>query len=134
MTSPGWAWVKEMYTQAGKFRGKKLVADKLIDAVAARLDIDERALAACRAPTQRASVPLVSADRAAAACRATMASSTLLWIDAARHAGVPHANAAVVIGGRIYDGLADQTMIHALVEAELAPGILGSLPRWHTGK
>src|SRR5262249_6377413 len=32
-TSPGWTWIKEIYTQAGKFRGKKLLADKLIDAV-----------------------------------------------------------------------------------------------------
>jgi hypothetical protein len=47
---------------------------------------------------------------------------------------VPRATSAVVIGGRIYDGLSDQTLIQALVEAELAPGVLGSLPRWHTGK
>jgi hypothetical protein len=113
-TSPGWAWIKEMYTQAGKFRGRRLLADKLIDAVAAKLDVNARILSACRA---------------------TMASSSLTWIAAARHAGVqPRANVAVVIGGRIYDGLVDQTMIHALVEAELAPGVLGSLPRWHTGK
>jgi hypothetical protein len=45
-TSPGWAWIKEMYTQAGKFRGKKLLADKLIDAVAAKLDINARTLSA----------------------------------------------------------------------------------------
>lgn len=113
-TSPGWAWIKEMYAQAGKFRGKKLLADKLIDAVAATLGVNARVLSACRA---------------------TMASRALTWIAAARRAGVPpHANVAIVIGGRIYDGLTDQTMIHALVEAELAPGVLGSLPRWHTGK
>ena len=112
-TSPGWVWVKEMYTQSGRTRGKKLAADKLIDAVAAKLDVDVRALSACRA---------------------TMASSTLAWIAASRHAGVPRSNTAVVIGGRIYDGLTEQTLIHALVEAELAPGVLGSLPRWHTGK
>lgn len=112
-TSPGWVWVKEMYTQSGRNRGKKLTADKLIDAVAAKLDVDVRALSACRA---------------------TMASTTLAWIEASRHAGVPRSSAAVVIGGRIYDGLTEQTLIHALVEAELAPGVLGSLPRWHTGK
>ena len=112
-TSPGWVWVKEMYTQSSRTRGKKLAADKLIDAVAAKLDVDGRALSACRA---------------------TMASSTLTWIAASRHAGVPRSNTAVVIGGRIYDGLTEQTLIHALVEAELAPGVLGSLPRWHTGK
>jgi hypothetical protein len=63
-----------------------------------------------------------------------MASTTLTWIAASRRAGVPRSNAAVVIGGRIYDGLTEQTLIHALIEAELAPGVLGSLPRWHTGK
>jgi hypothetical protein len=112
-TSPGWVWVKEMYTQSGRSHGKKLAADKLIDAVAAKLDVDIRTLSACRA---------------------TMASSTLAWIAASRHAGVPRSNAAVVIGGRIYDGLTEQTLIHSLVKAELAPGVLGSMPRWHTGK
>jgi len=67
-TSPGWAWIKEVYTQAGKFRGKKLIADKLIDAVAAKLGVNARVLSACRA---------------------TMASRALTWIAAARRAGVP---------------------------------------------
>jgi len=112
-TSPGWVWVKEMYAQTNRSHGKKVAADKLIDTVAAKLDVDVHALSACRA---------------------TMASSTLTWIAASRHAGVPRSHTAVVIGGRIYDGLTDQTLIQALVEAELAPGVLGSLPRWHTGK
>jgi hypothetical protein len=112
-TSPGWAWVKEMYAQSGRSHGKKLPADKLIDAVALRLELDGRALSACRA---------------------RIAGATLEWIAAARRAGVSHGSAAVVIGGRIYDGLTDQTLIHELVEAELAPGILGSLPRWQPGK
>jgi hypothetical protein len=108
-TSPGWVWVKEMYTQVARSHGKRLDADKLIDDIAARLDVDTRALSACRA---------------------RIASSTLVWIAQARHAGVPHVNAAVVIGGRIYGGLTDPTQIQELVEAELAPGVLGSLPRW----
>jgi protein-disulfide isomerase len=112
-TSPGWVWVKEMYAQFTRNRGPKPTADKLIDAVATKLDIDVRVLSACRA---------------------TMAGSTLGWVAASRHAGVPRSNIAVVIGGRIYEGLTDQALIHALVEAELAPGVLGSLPRWHTGK
>jgi hypothetical protein len=112
-TSPGWVWVHEMYAQLARSHGRKVTADQLIDAVAARLDVDGRALAACRA---------------------RMASSTLEWIAAARHSGVTRTNTAIVIGGRIYDGLTDQTLIQALVEAELAPGVLGSLPRWHTGK
>ena len=48
----------------------------------------------------------------------------------ARRSGVPRSNAAVVIGGRIYTGLSDPTLIQELVEAELAPGVLGSLPGW----
>ena len=112
-TSPGWVWVKEMYTQSGRTGSKRIPADKLIDTVAAKLDVDVRALSACRA---------------------RIASTTLDWIATARHSGVPRANSAVVIGGRIYDGLTDQTLIQALVEAELAPGVLGALPHWHTGK
>lgn len=111
-TSPGWVWVKEMYAQVARARGRKLAADRLIDEVADKLEVDSRALSACRA---------------------RMASSTLAWIAGARHSGVPRANAAVVIGGRIYSGLTDQTLIQELVEAELAPGVLGSLPRWRRG-
>jgi hypothetical protein len=111
-TSPGWVWVRQTYTEASKTRSR--TADQLIDKVARELHVDGRALAACRA---------------------RMATTTLSWIEAARHAGVPrNAAAAVVIGGRIYDGLTDQTLIQELIEAELAPGVLGSLPRWHTGK
>jgi hypothetical protein len=108
-TSPGWVWVREMYAQSSRSHGKRLAADRLIDAVAAKLDVDGRALSACRA---------------------RMASQALVWIAAARRSGVPRSNTAVVIGGRIYDGLTDQTLIQELVEAELAPGVLGSLPRW----
>jgi hypothetical protein len=109
-TSPGWVWVKEMYAQVGRNRAKKLAAIELIDAIADKLDVDARALSACRA---------------------RMAGATLGWIAEARHSGVPRTNAAVVIGGRIYSGLNDQPLIQQLVEAELAPGVLGSLPRWH---
>jgi hypothetical protein len=112
-TSPGWLWQQELYAQVARTAGRKLAADSLINAVAAQLHVDDRALSACRA---------------------RMAGTTLDWIAAARHAGVPRSNTAVVIGGRIYDGLTDQTLVQALVEAELAPGVLGSLPRWHPGK
>jgi hypothetical protein len=108
--SPGWVWVKEMYAQTARVHGKKSTADALIDGVAARLDVDLRALSACRA---------------------RIASATLGWIADARRAGVPRAGIAVVIGGRIYSGLADQALILELVEAELAPGVLGALPSWH---
>jgi hypothetical protein len=111
--SPGWVWVKEVYAQLSKSTGKRVTADKLIDNVATKLDVDIRALSACRA---------------------TMASTTLTWIAAARRSGVPRTGSAVAIGGRIYAGLVDPQLIRQLVEAELAPGVLGSLPRWHTGK
>jgi hypothetical protein len=98
-----------VYAQASRGHGRKLEADKLIDAAAAKLDIDVRALSACRA---------------------RMASTTLSWVAAARRSGVPRSNTAIVIGGRIYDGLVEQAAIQGLVENELAPGVLGSLPRW----
>lgn len=106
-TSAGWSWVKTMYAETG--RGRKQDADKLIDGVAAKLDLDSRALAACRA---------------------RMASSALDWIAGASKAGVRGDLSVVVIGGRVYDGLVDPALIHELVEAELAPGVLGALPRW----
>ena len=109
-TSPGWVWVKEMYAQVARGRGKKVTGAQLIDDVSAKLDVDTRALSACRA---------------------RLAGATLAWIAQARQSGVPRSNAAVVIGGRIYTGLSDPTLIQELVEAELAPGVLGSLPRWH---
>jgi hypothetical protein len=109
-TSPGWVWVKEMYAQVARGRGKKVTGAQLIDDVSAKLDVDTRALSACRA---------------------RLAGATLAWIAEARRSGVPRSNAAVVIGGRIYTGLSDPTLIQELVEAELAPGVLGSLPRWH---
>ncbi|HEX8112781.1 MAG TPA: hypothetical protein VF516_33850, partial [Kofleriaceae bacterium] len=109
-TSPGWVWVKEMYAQVARGRGKKVIGAQLIDDVSAKLDVDTRALSACRA---------------------RLAGATLAWIAEARRSGVPRSNAAVVIGGRVYTGLSDPTLIQELVEAELAPGVLGSLPRWH---
>lgn len=108
-TSPGWVWVKEMYAQVARSRARRVAAGQLIDEVAAKLDVDGRALSACRA---------------------RRAGSALSWIAGARRSGV-RGSAAIVIGGRIYSGLNDQTLIQQLVEAELAPGVLGSLPRWH---
>jgi hypothetical protein len=108
-TSPGWVWVKEMYAQVARGRGRKVTGAQLIDDVSAKLDVDTRALSACRA---------------------RLAGATLAWIAEARRSGVPRSNAAVVIGGRIYTGLSDPTLIQELVEAELAPGVLGSLPGW----
>jgi hypothetical protein len=53
-----------------------------------------------------------------------MANTTLDWIESARRSGVV-GSPAIVIGGRIYEGLNDEQAIKTLVEAELAPGVLG---------
>lgn len=102
-TSPGWQWVAETYAQIYKAHGRRIAPEKLIDDVAKKLHIDGKALASCRA---------------------RLAGATLDWITAARHSGVAGAP-AIVIGGRIYHGLTDPTIIQQLVEAELAPGVLG---------
>lgn len=114
--SPGWLWSREMQSQisSGRVRGRKLDPVQLIDATAAKLDVSGPALAACRA---------------------RMAGASVDWVSAARRAGVPvgraHPGAAVmVIGGRIYQGPFEPAVMQGLVEAELAPGVLGSLPHW----
>jgi hypothetical protein len=101
--SAGWQWVTEVYTQLSRAHGRKIPADKLIDSVSARQHIDTKQLSACRA---------------------RLASATLDWITAARQSGVT-SSPSVVIGGRIYAGLNDPSLIQQLVEAELAPGVLG---------
>jgi len=101
--SPGWQWVTEAYTQLSRAHGRRITPDKLIDGVAAKQQIDTKQLSACRA---------------------RLASATLDWIAAARQSGVT-SSPAIVIGGRIYPGLSDPTVIQQLVEAELAPGVLG---------
>ncbi len=101
--SPGWLWVSEMFSQFSRSHGRRSSPDKLIDNVAQRLSIDPPSLSACRA---------------------RMANTTLDWIESARRSGVV-GSPAIVIGGRIYEGLYDETSIKALVEAELAPGVLG---------
>ncbi|MDQ3369351.1 MAG: hypothetical protein M3680_28325 [Myxococcota bacterium] len=101
--SPGWRWITKQLDHANRAHGRRMAADKLIDLVSSELDID----------TQRLS-----------ACRARLANATLDWIALARKSGVTR-SPAIVIGGRIYEGLNDESMIHRLIEAELAPGVLG---------
>jgi protein-disulfide isomerase len=101
--SPGWLWVSEMFSQISRSHGRRSAPDKLIDNVAQRLSIDKASLSACRA---------------------RMANTTLDWIESARRSGVV-GSPAIVIGGRIYEGLTDEQAIKQLVEAELAPGVLG---------
>lgn len=106
-TSPGWQWVTETYAQIQKARGRRIPPEKLIEDVAGRLHLSTQVLSACRA---------------------RMANTTLDWIAAARQSGVT-SSPAIVIGGRIYHGLTDSTIIQQLIEAELAPGVLGSWGR-----
>jgi hypothetical protein len=101
--SPGWVWVNKVLETYNKQHGRQIPPEKLIDLVAADLDVDTRRLSACRA---------------------RMANSTLNWIERARKSGVTR-SPALVIGGRIYEGLSDSNQIQQLIEAELAPGVLG---------
>ena len=101
--SAGWTWVTRFYELARRGPAKDVAVEDLIDAVDRDLGI-------------------VSAEMSA--CRASHANTALEWVTAARRAGVRHAP-ALVIGGRIYEGLTNGTVIDALVKAELAPGMLG---------
>ncbi len=101
--SPGFSWITEAYTQLARLHGRRLVPDRLIDSISTKLRIDPQALSACRA---------------------RISSLTLEWIEAARRAGV-ETSPAIVIGGRIYHALSDSGAIQRLIEAELAPGVLG---------
>lgn len=101
--SPGWQWVTESYAQIQKAHGRRIPPEKLIEDVAGRLRLSTKALSACRA---------------------RIANATLDWIAGARQSGVT-STPAIVIGGRIYHGLTDPTIIQLLIEAELAPGVLG---------
>jgi hypothetical protein len=107
-SSPGWRWVEAVLAEAST-RHRRVPADQLIDKVAAKLHVDPRAFAACRA---------------------RLAGRAVAWIEAARHAGV-RTTPATVVGGRIYGPIADANALQQLVEVELAPGWLGeSAPSW----
>jgi hypothetical protein len=110
--SPGWRWVTKQLEHSMKTHGvvgRRVPAEKLIDTVAAELDLDSRRLSACRA---------------------RMANTTLDWVAAARRSGVTKAP-VLVIGGRIYETIPDQNVTQQLIEAELAPGVLGEIaPAW----
>lgn len=100
--SPGWVWANTLLEEKKRQHGRQITTDKLIDTVAAALEIDSGQLSACRA---------------------RLANKTLDWIDRAKKSGVTR-SPALVIGGRIYEGLSDGTQIQQLIEAELAPGVL----------
>ena len=101
--SPGWRWIAKQLDHASRSHGRRMPAEKIIDAVANELDVDSQRLSACRA---------------------RMANASLDFIAKARRSGVTR-SPAVVIGGRIYSGLNNDETIRKLIEAELAPGVLG---------
>jgi predicted DsbA family dithiol-disulfide isomerase len=106
--SPGWRWMEKQLHRAGRGH-RRGPPEKLIDDISAEVGIDSQKLSACRAQ---------------------MANTTLEWIERARKSGVTR-SPALVIGGRIYEGIPDQNVIQQLIEAELAPGVLGELaPAW----
>jgi 2-hydroxychromene-2-carboxylate isomerase len=106
--SPGWRWIEKQLQRTNR-SPRRGPAEKLIDDITAEAGIDPRQLSECRA---------------------RMANATLDWIERARKSGVTRAP-AIIIGGRIYEGIPDQGVIQQLVEAELAPGVLGELaPAW----
>jgi len=100
--SPGWRWINKQLETTSRAHGRKIAAENLIDTVTADLEIDSQRLSACRA---------------------RIANTTLDWIARARKSGVTR-SPALVIGGRIYEGLTDNNIIQQLIEAELAPGVL----------
>jgi hypothetical protein len=105
--SPGWRWLEKQLQRAS--RSRRSAPERLIDDITAEVGVNPQELAACRA---------------------RMAGATLQWIERARRSGVTRAP-ALVIGGRIYEGIPDQNVVQQLIEAELAPGVLGELaPAW----
>ena len=109
-SSSGWRWVTAVLDATLARHGRKVPAVDTIDAVAHALHVDERAFADCRASSAGAAVERIAA---------------------ARHSGVRGAP-TLAVGGRLYlRGLPDSASLQRLVEAELAPGILGELaPTW----
>jgi hypothetical protein len=107
--SAGWRWIeRQLQGPARPLRGRAPPdrwAERRIDEVATQVDIDPQQLAACRS---------------------RRAGATIAWIERARRAGVRQ-SPAVVVGGRIYPRVQDVALIQQLIEAELAPGILGEL-------
>ena len=111
-SSSGWRWVTGVLDATLAPRSQGPPQETTIDQVAAALHVDEHAFSACRA---------------------SGAGGAVERIGAARHSGVRGAP-TVMIGGRLYlRGLPDTASLQRLVEAELAPGVLGQwAPTWAT--
>lgn len=101
--SPGWRWVREVLAQANS-RVRRTI-DEQIDRAVAKLKVEPRAFATCRAQ---------------------VAGASIRFIEAARRAGV-RSTPATIVNGRIYGPINDPKTLQLLVEAELAPGMLAPL-------
>jgi hypothetical protein len=103
--SPGWRWVEAVLLE----NRRRITPDKMLDKMADKLRVDRAAFATCRAQ---------------------IAGTSIAWIEAARRAGV-RVTPSTVVGGRAYGPIVDHGTLQLLVEAELAPGILGeAAPAW----
>ncbi|HEY5946353.1 MAG TPA: hypothetical protein VIV40_12710 [Kofleriaceae bacterium] len=104
--SPGWRWVEAVL---GENNRRRVPPDKVLDKIADKFRVDRRAFATCRAQ---------------------VAGTSIAWIEAARRSGV-RVTPSTVVGGRVYGPITDHNTLQLLVEAELAPGILGeAAPAW----
>ena len=105
-SSPGWRWIEAVLGEGNR---RRVSPDKILDKIADKLRVDRRAFATCRA---------------------RVAGTSIAWIEAARRSGV-RVTPSTVVGGRIYGPITDHNTLQLLVEAELAPGILGeAAPSW----
>lgn len=100
--SPGWAWITRQLEVVTRPNQRRAPVETLINIVTTDLKVDSGRLSACRA---------------------RMANTSLDWIAKARRSGVTR-SPAVIVGGRIYEGLNESTTIQQLIESELAPGVL----------
>ncbi len=105
--SSGWLWLKQVAVESSQ-RSRHVSGEAMMDRIAQRLGINGRKLAACRA---------------------RIAGTTVNRIELARASGV-HTSPATVVGGRVYPPIVDQQALQALVERELAPGVLDSAAPW----
>jgi protein-disulfide isomerase len=103
--SPGWRWVKQVLIEAAS-RSRSKNTDDMIDRIVAKLRIEPRAFATCRAQ---------------------VAGTSIAWIEAARRAGV-RTTPATIVNGRVYGPINNAETLQQLVDAELAPGLLS--PAW----
>ena len=107
--SAGWRWVEAVLAETYR---RRIAPTRVLDRVAGKLRVDRRAFATCRAQ---------------------LAGTSVGWIEGARRAGV-RVTPSTVVGGRIYGPITDHTTLQLLVEAELAPGLLGeAAPAWTRG-